>query len=118
MQRSAVQDLTVQILGFPYVPGNEKSQSSNDGGVNAFVNSLNFEQGYFFEILGEYSRRIASNGSVGCFIRWNLLHTETAKGTDREIILGVPRITHGVSVGLTRRAWTFGLNFSLDFNLL
>ncbi len=117
-QPSTVQDITVQMLGFPYVPGNEKSQSSNDGGVNAFVNSLNFEKGYFLEILGEYSRRIAGNGSVGGFVRWNLLHTETVDGTDMEIRMGVPGTSRGVSIGLTRRSWTIGLNVSVAFSLL
>lgn len=117
--RSSDQNLLVRFLGIPTILGNTNVGVTTTVGRFEFDNINYNKGGYFYEIFGEYTRRLFGASQAGVFARYN---TASAKSS------GTGQIDNGAgglqlvnansdtySFSLYRNSWTIGGLVSLDF---
>jgi hypothetical protein len=113
-------NLAVRVIGFPALFGTVKYQETNlaFAGPNfaRIEGSGNYRNGYFLEVFAEYSRRMMGSGQIGVFGRWNAMHGESVFDLEGALPGSAPS-TASTNLALDRQNWTFGANFSLEFNL-
>ena len=123
--------LTVRLIGFPMVFGEVKQQSVIPSwdvfvfptvvtglGGSAFTGS--FESGHFLEFFAEYSTDVLGSGTLGFFLRWNLLAATTrVADSDASVNLGGTNFYGQAPVDLNyhKTSWTLGGSFSMEFGL-
>jgi hypothetical protein len=107
-----VQSMKVRILGIPTILGNGQVGLTTINGNRFEFTTANYNQGHFFEIFGEYTRKFFGASQAGVFARWNTARATTS-GTG-EILNANLQDTYNFS--LNRSSWTLGGLVTLDFN--
>lgn len=123
--------LTVRLIGFPLVFGELKQQSVLPAwdvfvfptvvtalGGSAFAGS--FDSGNFLEFFAEYSMNVVGTGTLGLFLRWNLLEATTSVAESESFVNlgGANYFSQDPSdFNYRKTSWTLGGSFSMEFGL-
>ncbi|HMK35927.1 MAG TPA: hypothetical protein VK463_12715 [Desulfomonilaceae bacterium] len=109
---SSMGNLVVRAVGVPTLIGNVTYRESFNNAVADFEAHGNYNNGYFLEFFGEYSKSFGP-GSIGVFARWN--------GTEGKLQANAKTDPTGLNtrydLTVHRLTWTVGGSFSLNFNM-
>jgi hypothetical protein len=107
-------DLTVRLVGAPWVPGDMELVYTAPGVHEAGDQS--FQEGRFIEFFAEYRRSLAGYGRMGAFLRWTGVEGRAGSG-EYTGVGAIGSYSGPARLAFGKRSLTLGGSVSLDFDL-
>jgi hypothetical protein len=105
--------ISLQVLGFPAVPGTIKFHTWSETSSYSQHSSQDFVTGHYLEVQADWRCRVHESLDASLFGRWDLLHASTSV----ENAL-VPAPVRAIRWNVDRRSWTVGMGIRCSLNLL